>query len=233
MKKTVLITGGNKGIGLEVTRYFLNKNFRIIVIARDLDNFYFRDHTDVEALTYNLENTQDIPNLIAGIGNIDVLINNAGIMLSLPFNDYSQKNINKILKINIESPVALINEVSKGMIKNKRGRIVNNASIAGQVGHPDVWYGITKSGLINATKSFSKILGPHGIMVNAVAPSPVDTDMLDAIPIQRKEQFKEATITQRFAKAEEVANVIGWLGTNSPEYINGICIDINNGAFPR
>jgi 3-oxoacyl-[acyl-carrier protein] reductase len=119
------------------------------------------------------------------------------------------------------------------MIRRGRGRIVNNASIAGQIGHPDVWYGISKAGLINATKSFAKLLGPHGIVINAVAPGPVETDMLDVIPEPRKKAIKQAVYTGRFAHADEVAKAMFWLGTDSPDYINGICIDINNGAFPR
>ncbi|MDP3695357.1 MAG: SDR family oxidoreductase, partial [Desulfocapsaceae bacterium] len=128
---------------------------------------------------------------------------------------------------------ALIREVSKAMIAKGGGRIVNNASIAGEIGHPDIWYGITKAGMINMTKSFAKILGPGGIVINAVAAGPVETEMLDVIPEQRKKDIKSAVYTGRFAYPEEVADAIYWLATECPEYINGTCIDINNGAFPR
>jgi len=174
-----------------------------------------------------------IPDLVSNFGAIDVLVNSAGVMLSLPYDCYPQEKVDRIIKLNIESPVALIREVSKKMVENRSGRIVNNTSIAGQIGHPDIWYGITKAGLINATKSFSKILGPHGIIVNAVAASPVETDMLKVIPEESKNAFKKTVITGRFANAQEIAETIGWLGTISPEYINGTCIDINNGSFPR
>ncbi|PCJ33163.1 MAG: short-chain dehydrogenase [Gammaproteobacteria bacterium] len=233
MDKVALVTGGNKGIGLEVTRYFLNHNYKVIVVARDFNQFEFADNEHVKTVTYDLSDIEGIPELIAQLGQIDVLINNAGIMLSLPYDDYPQDKIDHIIKLNIESPVALIREVSKQMIERKSGRIVNNASIAGQIGHPDIWYGITKAGLINATKSFSKSIGPHGIIINAVAVSPAETNMLDVIPEARKEAFKKSVITGRFAKAKEVADTIGWLGTISPDYINGSCIDINNGSFPR
>jgi len=155
------------------------------------------------------------------------------MMLSLPYDNYPQEKVENIIKLNIESPVALIREASKQMIKNKSGRIVNNASIAGQIGHPDIWYGITKAGLINVTKSFSKIFGAQGVIINAVAASPVETDMLNVIPEERKTAFKKSLITGRFATPQEIAETIGWLGTISPEYINGTCLDINNGSFPR
>lgn len=107
------------------------------------------------------------------------------------------------------------------------------ASIAGEIGYPDIWYEASKAGIINATKSFSTLLGPKGIVINAVAPGPVETNMMAVIPEQRKQSIKNSVFTDRFAKAEEVAKTIYWLATECPEYINGTCIDINNGAFPR
>ncbi len=231
--KTALITGGNKGIGLEITRYFLDKDYKVYVIARDFAGFPFSSNKNVSSIAFDVSNTEQIPALIDDIGTIDVLINNAGIMLSLPYQDYPQHKIEQILKINIEAPVAFINAVSKCMIQQHSGRIVNNASIAGQIGHPDIWYGITKAGLLNATKSYAKLLGPHGILVNAVAASPAETDMLNVIPDNRKSDFKKSVFTGRFAQPAEIAEAIGWLGSESPAYINGACIDINDGSYPR
>jgi len=231
--KTVVITGGNKGIGLETTRLFVNSNYKVVVLARDFEEFEFKNNENVQCINFNLLNTHEIPKLISRIGAIDVLINNAGIMLSLPYNNYSSEKINNIIKVNLEAPIALINAVSESMTTNKSGRIVNNASIAGQIGHPDIWYGATKAGLINATKSYAKIFGPHGVLVNAVAASPTETEMLSTIPEARKTDFKKSVILNRFARPEEVAESIFWLGSSSPEYINGICLDINNGSFNR
>ena len=232
MKKTVLITGGNKGIGLEVTRAFLQLDCNIIVLARDFDHFEFKEHPAVRTVEFDLTKTAEIPELISTLGPIDILINNAGVMYSLPYRDYPDEKIQSMLKLNLEAPVKLIEEVSKGMMEKGDGRIVNNASIAGQIGHPDIWYGITKAGLINATKSFSKIFDGK-IVINAVAVSPEETDMLNVIPEERREAFLKTVITKRFAWPEEVAKTIIWLATESPEYINGTCIDINNGSFPR
>ena len=90
-----------------------------------------------------------------------------------------------------------------------------------------IWYGMTKAGLINMTKSFAKLLGPQGVVVNAVAAGPVETDMLATIPEPRKKAIKEAVYTGRFAYPEEVAEAMFWLATDCPEYINGTCLDIN------
>ena len=233
MSKTVLITGGNKGIGLETTRLFRQLGYKVIVVARDFSGGALQASTDVVLKQFDLVQIDQIPQLISALGHIDVLINNAGVMHAIPYDNYPQEKIDQMVKLNIEAPVALIREVSRSMISQGSGRIVNNASIAGEIGHPDVWYGITKAGLINATKSFAKILGPKGIVINAVAPGPVETEMLNVIPEDRKRAILNAVYTGRFARPEEVAKAIVWLATECPEYINGTCLDINNGAFPR
>lgn len=231
--KKVLITGGNKGIGLETTRLFLENNYKVIVVARDYTNFEFNDNDNVEKIKYDLSNVEGIKDLVYKIGHIDILVNNAGIMNSIPYDSYPKADMEKLMNINLYAPIEFIKHTSKSMINAKSGRIVNTASIAGQIGHPDIWYGVSKAGIINATKSFAKLLGEHGIVVNCVAPGPVETDMLNVIPEQRKNSIKSNVFTDRFAKPEEVAKAIFWLATDCPEYINGTCIDINNGAFLR
>jgi len=233
MARTVLVTGGNKGIGLEVTRHFVALGDTVIVVARDFAALDELNSEQIVKKSFDLTQVDQIPAMIASLGHIDILINNAGVMHALPYDNYPADKLAEILKLNIEAPIALIREVSKSMVTNGGGRIVNNASIAGQIGHPDVWYGVTKAGLINATKSFAKILGGNGVVINAVAPGPVETQMLDVIPEPRKKEIKKAVYLNRFAYADEVANAIVWLATDSPEYMNGTCLDVNNGAFPR
>ncbi len=232
MNKTVLITGGNKGIGLEVTRELLDLDYNIIIIARDFNDFEFKENKKIKQIGFDLSQVDEISSLIASLEPIDILINNAGMMYALAYDQYSNDKKESMIKLNLEAPIKLIEEVSKNMIKKGNGRIVNNASIAGQIGHPDIWYGITKAGIINATKSFSKIFDGK-IIINAVAPSPVETDMLNIIPRPRQEAFLKTVIAKRFAYPQEIAKTIVWLATQSPEYINGTCIDINNGSFPR
>lgn len=232
-KKSVLITGGNKGIGLVTTGLFADAGYNVFVIARDFSNFPHKDSENVKIIQYDLADVDGIPGLVSELPAIDILINNAGIMFALPYDNYPPEKIDQILKINLQAPVAFITELSKQMVANGYGRIVNNASVAGEIGHPDIWYGVTKAGIINMTKSFAKLLGAQGVVVNAVAPGPVETEMLGTIPEPRKKAIKSAVYTGRFAYPEEVADAIFWLATDCPEYINGTCIDINNGAFPR
>lgn len=230
--RRALVTGGNKGIGLEVTKAFIDLGYEVIVIARDFSNFELSDHAQVKTKVYDLEDIKGLEPLVASVGPVDILINNAGVMYSLPFDNYPQSKKDTLMRLNLETPVRLIELLSVSMIERGYGRIVNNSSIAGEIGHPDIWYGMSKAALINATKSFAKIFGEH-IVINAVAPSPVETEMLATIPKARQEAFLNTVISKRFATAKEIADVIVWLATDAPEYINGSCIDINNGSFPR
>ncbi|MCL5073798.1 MAG: SDR family oxidoreductase [Actinobacteria bacterium] len=228
--KKVLITGGNKGIGLEITKLFLENGYQVFVLARDFKNFSLK----AEKIVFDLTEIEKIPLLVKKIGDIDVLINNAGIMNSFPFDNYPEKKKREMLKINLEAPVGLISEFSRGMIKRGGGRIVSLASVAAEIGHPDVWYGITKAGVVNFTVSFAKLLGPRGIMVNCVAPSATEgTKLFSVIPEKRREHLKAGSLLGRFAKPIEIAQAVYWLGSTAPEYINGVCLDINNGAYFR
>ncbi len=222
----VLITGGNKGIGLSLTKMFLDLHYEVIVIARDFEGFIHAD--EVTCIPYDLTKIEGIAALIASIGKVDILINNAGVMYSLAYDKYPDEKVQSMLKLNLQAPINLI----ESCCKTGTTRVVNNASIAGQIGHPDVWYGITKAGIINATKSFAKIFDGK-VVINAVAPSPVETDMLETIPLERREVFLKTVISKRFSQPEEIAKAILWLATESPEYINGTTIDINNGSYMR
>ena len=125
------------------------------------------------------------------------------------------------------------------MKARRSGRIVNVSSVSAFTGHPGLWYGITKAGLLNLTKSWAKELGPHGVLVNAVAPGPTLTAMHEQLPQSRKDEVMRSVYSGRVCRPEEVAEAILWLGTTCPEYIisiNGSTVDVNNvnnGSYAR
>lgn len=147
--------------------------------------------------------------------------------------NYSEDQRRRILRVNLEAPVELIRAVSKQMIARREGRIVNLASIAAWQPHPDLWYGITKAGVVSMTKSFASYLGRHGIQVNAVAPGPVDTDLLQRVDASRREGLLKVVYSGRVGRPEEIAAAIAWLVTASPPLVNGSILDINDGTYPR
>lgn len=223
----VLITGGNKGIGLQAAMLFLNAGWQVTVLARHANQItldcakYDIDLTDIAHL-------KTLPGLV---GEVDVIINNAGVMHAAEFRAYDESKKQSIIKLNLEAPIEIMT-VFADTLKKNRGRIINVGSVAGETGHPDVWYGATKAGLMNATKSFAKLLGPE-VSVTAIAPGPVNTDMLQTIPADRVMVMKKNAATGRVAEAEEVARLIFWLATEAPRQLTGSIIDMNGGAYFR
>ncbi len=227
--KKVLITGWNKWIGLATTELFLEKGFEVVIVARDFSNFT-PDDKNIQTISFDLSQVEKIDEIYKVVWEVDVLINNAGIMYGTPYNEYTSEKKDMMMRVNLEAQIELIKVFTQN---NKSLRIVNNASIAWEIGHPDIWYGITKAWVINMTKSFAKILGPEWVVVNCMSAWPAQTDLLDTIPEERKNQIKQSLITGRFALPEEIAQTFYFLWVDCPAYINGTCIDVNNGAFMR
>jgi NAD(P)-dependent dehydrogenase (short-subunit alcohol dehydrogenase family) len=223
----ILITGGNKGIGLESTKLFLRAGWQVTVLARNTTDLEL-DCTKYDVDLTNIEAIKDLPALV---GDVDVIVNNAGVMHAADFREYSDDKKQSILKLNLEAPIEIMT-VFADILKKNNGRIINIGSIAGETGHPDVWYGATKAGLMNATKSFAKLLGPE-VTVNVIAPGPVNTDMIHTIPAERLEAMKMNAATGRVAEVSEVASLIFWLATDAPKQITGSIIDINGAAYVR
>jgi 3-oxoacyl-[acyl-carrier protein] reductase len=160
-------------------------------------------------------------------------VNNAGVLYCDPYDAIPASHRDEILAVNLEAPALLIEALAPQMKRRKSGRIVNVGSVAAFTGHPDLWYGITKAGILNLTKAWAKELGPHGVLVNAVAPGPTQTAMYDQLPQSRKDGVMRSVYSGRVCAPEEVAAAILWLGSACPEYVNGTTLDVNNGSYPR
>lgn len=225
-----IITGGNRGIGLEISKILLSKGFEVHVISR---SGVAQPPKGMVSWTADISDYEKMLQIVDKIGTPDVLINNAGIMNAMTANDYNSEAILHILNVNLISTVRLSACVAERMAGNGGGRIVSMGSIAGEIGHPDIWYGISKAGLMNAMRSLARTYGARGVIANSVAPGPVETEMMKNIPQDRKNRLMAATISQRFCLAEEVAKTVSWLATDAPAFINGDVIDINNGTNYR
>ena len=184
-------------------------------------------------MDYDLRDLAGIAKLVASLGPIDTLVNNAGVLYCEPYDAIPEAHVAEILAVNLRAPVALIEAVAPQMRKRKSGRIVNVGSVAAFTGHPDLWYGATKAALLNITKSYAGYLGREGVLVNAVAPGPTLTAIYDRLPQSRKDAVMRSVHSGRICSPEEVARVIVWLGTSSPVYLSGTTVDVNSGSYPR
>jgi 3-oxoacyl-[acyl-carrier protein] reductase len=219
--KTALVTGAARGIGRAAADALQKAGLKVLRL-------------DVQGeIAFDLTNLAGIPKLVESLGQIDVLVNNAGVQTAVSIDQYSEEQRQRILRINLEAPVELIRAASRQMIARKSGRIVNLASIAAYTPHTDLWYGVTKAGVVSFTRSFASYLGPHGIQVNAVAPGPIDTPLLDKAQPERVEELMKRVYTRRKGKPEEVAEAIRWLAMDAPAIINGAVIDVTDGSFLR
>lgn len=226
----VLITGAGRGIGSATGRAFVGAGWK--VFALDV-GFSGAEEKNVTRVKYNLEDLEGIPKLVASLGEIHALVNNAGIHNALPYDQYPAAKRQKLLRINLEAPAAMMEAVSHQMKQRKSGRIVNLCSIASFHPHPDLWYAVSKAGLASMTKSFASYLGRHGIQVNGVAPGLVDTEMLKVVDRNRVETLQKQVYTGRSITPEEIAAAILWLCTASPPTMNGSIVDVNDGVFAR
>jgi 3-oxoacyl-[acyl-carrier protein] reductase len=234
--QTALVTGAARGIGREVAKQFLERGARVIALDREFGGSELPDSPAVQRVRYDLTDLPGIPRLVGSLGRIDVLVNNAGLLNGKSWEDYAAEPRERILAVNLEAPVELIRAVAPQMVKRGSGRIVNLASIGAYTAHPDVWYGVTKAGMVSLTKSFASYLGRHGIQVNAVSPGPIETELLlemGAHAPERMAWLKRTAFSGRLGQPREVAEVIYWLGTSSPAYVNGTVIDVMDGCYTR
>ena len=227
---TALITGAGRGIGLATARAFVTAGWRVLALDKDFSTF---DLEEADRLEFDLRNLERIPELLEDQGEIHTLVNNAGVLYCDPYDAIPEANKREILTVNLEAPAKLIETIAIQMKRRKAGRIVNVGSVAAFTGHPDLWYGVSKAGILNLTKAWAKELGPHGVLVNAVAPGPTQTAMYDQLPQSRKDGVMRSVYSGRVCTPEEVASAILWLGSACPEYVNGTTLDVNNGSYPR
>ena len=228
MATTVLITGAGRGIGFAAARAFHDAGWKVLSLDKQ-----FGAEVIGERVHFDLRDLAAIAKVTAAFGEIDTLVNNAGVLYCEPYDSIPEAHKREILAVNLEAPIALIEALAPQMKARKRGRIVNVGSVGAFTGHPDLWYGITKAGLLNLTKAYARELGPHGVLVNAVAPGPTQTAMYEQLPQSRKDGVMRSVYSGRVCSPEEVAQAILWLGASCPEYVNGSTLDVNDGSYPR
>ncbi len=240
-RKTVLITGGSRGIGKEVATVFAENGYDIIIN-------YESDKTDVESLKKEFDEKgvesliikadvskqEEVDNLIKQaiekFEKIDVLVNNAGITKDNLLMRMSEEEFDKVIEINLKGTFLVTKAVTKYMMKKRQGSIVNLSSVVGVAGNSGQCnYSASKAGIIGFTKSIAKELASRNIRANAVAPGFIATDMTSVLSDAVKENINGQIPLKRMGTAKEVAELIYFLGSEKSSYITGQVINVDGG----
>ena len=239
MSKTIIVTGGSRGIGAAIVSLLAKENYNIVLnynkseeIAKKMQEEFTKIGKTVEIFKADVSKREEVKKLvdftIKKFGKIDVLINNAGISQTKLFTDITDEDWNNMLNIDLNSVFYASQEVAKYMIHEKEGCIINISSIWGMIGAScEVHYSVAKAGVDAMTKSLAKELGPSNIRVNSIAPGIIDTDMNKYLSEKELEQIKEEIPLGKIGETSSIAKCAKWLIEDN--YTTGQIIAINGG----
>jgi 3-oxoacyl-[acyl-carrier protein] reductase len=227
--RSVLVTGGNRGIGRAIAEAFVAAGDAVAVTSRngeapDGASPYACELTDAASVAEMYDAVE------AAQGPVEVLVANAGItrdglLLRMPDADWDD-----VLATNLTSAFRLTKRATKSMLRLRRGRIVLVSSVVALTGSPgQVNYAASKAGLVGMARSLAREVGSRGITVNVVAPGYVETDMTNELPDDLKATYQQQIPLQRFADSTEIAGAVTWLASPTAGYVSGAVIPVDGG----
>lgn len=227
--RSVLVTGGNRGIGLAIARAFAANGDRVAITSRSGEGpegvrAVRADVTDAASVDAAFREVEEAH------GPVEVLVANAGITHDQLLLRMSEDDFTSVIDTNLTGAFRVVQRATKGMMRLKRGRIVLVSSVVGLLGSPgQVNYAASKSGLVGMARSITRELGARGVTANVVAPGYIDTEMTQSLDDGLKAQYKTSIPAGRFAAPEEVAGVVRWLASDEAAYISGAVIPVDGG----
>lgn len=240
---TTLVTGGSRGIGRAISATLAKDGFQMIItyVSRPEEA-----ETTVEmvrgagqncaAFALDVADAKAVEDLFAteirNQVNLAVLVNNAGIAKDGLILRMKDEAFRRVLDVNLSGAFTCSREAAKIMSKKRHGKIINIASVVGQMGNPgQANYSAAKAGLIGMTKAFAKELASRQITVNAVAPGLIETDMSAALEEKTRDEYIALTPLQRFGTAQDVANAVAFLASERADFITGQVLAVNGGLY--
>ena len=235
--RTVLISGGDRGIGAAAARAFYRAGYCVAILYHcnaEAADALQKELPGVTAVQCNVASRASCELAFRAaeqaLGRVDVLVSNAGIAQQKLFTDITPAEWQRMLDVNLSGAFHLCQLVLPGMIRRKAGRILTVSSMWGQTGGScEVHYSAAKAGLIGLTKALAKEEGPSGITVNCVAPGVIETDMMAAFTAEDKAALAEETPVGRLGSADEVAALLVFLAGEGAGYITGQVFGVNGG----
>lgn len=227
--RTVLVTGGNRGIGFAIAQEMQSAGHRVAVTARSGSGpegtlTVHADVTDGQSLDAAIAIAEE------KLGPIEVLVANAGITKDTLLLRMSDEEFESVINTNLSGVFRVVKRVTKSMLKAKYGRIILIGSVVGLYGSAgQVNYAASKSGLVGIARSITRELGGKNITANVVAPGFINTDMTAALPEDVAAKYRSQIPAGRFAQASEVAKVVVWLASDDASYITGAVIPVDGG----
>jgi len=226
--RVVLVTGGNRGIGLACARAFAEQGDRVAVTHRSAPV------DGVVSVRCDVSSPAEVDEAFRAVedqlGKVEVLVANAGITKDNLVLRMTDEDFSSVVDTNLGGAFRAVKRAVPGMVRARQGRIILISSVVGMLGSAgQVNYAASKSGLIGMARSLARELGSRGITVNVVAPGFVETDMTAGLADERRAEIRSAVPLGRMATAEEVAGVVTWLASPAASYITGAVIPIDGG----
>ncbi|MCU1480773.1 MAG: beta-ketoacyl-ACP reductase [Subtercola sp.] len=227
--RTVLITGGNRGIGYAIAQQFVAEGHRVAVTARSGEGperslTVRADVTDAASIDAAFTEVE------AALGPIEVVVANAGITRDTLLIRMTEDDFTDVIDANLTGAWRVVKRASKGMMKARFGRIILISSVSGLLGAAgQVNYSTSKAGLVGMARSLTRELGSRGITANVVAPGLIETDMTAELPDAQLADYKKSIPVGRFATPAEVAKVVTWVAGDDAAYISGAVIPVDGG----
>ncbi|NPB05805.1 MAG: 3-oxoacyl-[acyl-carrier-protein] reductase [Aquificae bacterium] len=241
--KTALVTGSTRGIGRAVAEELAKAGASVVVsgrveeraqeVAREIAQKYGVKTLGVGMDVSDPQSVEEaFKKIHSEFEGIDILVNNAGITRDTLFLRMKLEDWRQVLEVNLTGTFLVTKQVVRYMTKKRWGRIINITSVVGFTGNVgQVNYATTKAGLVGFTKSLAKELAPRNVLVNAVAPGFIETEMTEVLKEEVKEQYKKQIPLGRFGKPEEVARVVLFLASPMADYVTGEVIHVNGGMY--
>jgi 3-oxoacyl-[acyl-carrier protein] reductase len=242
MPRVVAITGASRGIGLAIARRFAALGDQLAlnylddaqnlpgVIADAVANG--GDGIAIQAdVSRNEQARSFIAEAEARFGHIDVLINNAGILINVPSEQCSWEQWERTIAVNLSGTWSCLNAVLPGMMRRRSGRVINISSELGLIGYPSyAAYSASKGGVIALTKAVAKEMAPYGVLINSVAPGPVETDMLIKDSTEYNDEVRLQIPLRRFGRPDEIAAMVEAIAGDAGTFLVGQIVSPNGGA---
>ncbi|MBC8197239.1 MAG: 3-oxoacyl-[acyl-carrier-protein] reductase [Candidatus Marinimicrobia bacterium] len=238
--KIAVVTGASRGIGKAIAQGLFNHGCKLALISRNEADLIKvkaeigNDSDYIKIYPCDISNFDDVQNIFKSILNdfktIDILINNAGLTKDNLVLRIKEQDWDMVIDVNLKGCFNTIKAVTKPMLRNKSGRIINISSIVGQIGNPgQVNYSASKAGILGLTKSLAKELGSRSITVNAIAPGYIETDMTDNLSENVKNELYQNIPLNRLGTTDDVTNLVLFLSSEKASYITGQVMNIDGG----